>query len=370
MNVSHNSILSKVASHFQIHGDFLSAEPYGTGHINDTYAVYFDLGGSRIRYIAQRINDVVFADPPSLMENVVRVTDHLRRKLATTGSDEISRRAMTVIPTRDGADFHRDEEGRFWRFYVFIEKARTYDTLDSPTQAYEAGRAFGRFQRMLVDLPGPPLHETVPGFHDGPRRLAAFRLALENDPHNRAAGARDEITFVERHASTFDHLPALVASGELPLRNTHNDCKINNVMIDDESGEGICVIDLDTLMPGLALYDFGDMVRTSTCRAAEDTLQLESVGVKRKFFERLATGYLSEASEFLTSCERDHLVFAGKLITLIIGTRFLTDHLAGDVYFKIHRPGHNLDRCRTQLRMVDSILRQEGELEAAVREIR
>ena len=266
------------------------------------------------------------------------------------------------MPTREGAGFLQDEGGDFWRAYLFIEKARTYDQLTDPSQAYQAARAFGAFQRQLTDLPGGPLNETIRGFHDGPARFAAFQDVLDEDPENRALEAKAEIEFLTRHAGLFEVLPGLVREGRIPVRSTHNDCKINNVMIDDATGEGISVIDLDTLMPGLALFDFGDMVRTSTCRAAEDERDLTKVVMDPAMFEQVLEGYLSTAGGFLNRDEIDHLPFAGKLITLIIGTRFLTDHLAGDRYFKIHRPGHNLDRCRTQFKLVESIAGQEEAL--------
>jgi len=361
--------IQSVAARFQISGDFLEAAPYGSGHINDTYAVRFDQGGTLVRYIIQRINHHVFKDIPSLMENIQRVTRHLQGKLAARGAKEISRRAMTLILTRDGKSFYKDGQGNFWRTYIFIEKALTHDILTSEDQAFQAARAFGTFQKMLVDLPDPPLHETIPDFHNGIKRYEAFQDALQEDALNRAAGAKGEIAFLKDHARIFDRLPGLVEKGEIPWRSTHNDCKINNVMIDDETGEGVCVIDLDTLMPGLALYDFGDMVRTSTCSAAEDAPNLDQVRMEMPRFEKLVRGYLSTAGEFLNRAERDHLAFAGKMITLIIGTRFLTDHLAGDVYFKIHREGHNLDRCRAQFRLVESIADQEEEMQALVQRI-
>ena len=222
------------------------------------------------------------------------------------------------------------------------------------------------FQTRLADLPEPPLHETIPKFHDGPERYRTFVDVLERDPLNRAANARSEIAFLLENASIFDRFPALLKSGALPLRATHNDCKSNNVLIDDTTGEGICVIDLDTLMPGLALYDFGDMVRTSTCPVAEDTQILDDVRMDLERFKYLTHGYLASAGEFLTPAEREQLVFSGKVITLTIGARFLTDYLQGDTYFKTHRPDHNLDRCRVQFALVRSIASQESAMHAVV----
>ena len=358
--------LRPIVPHFQIHGEFLSAEPYGSGHINDTYAATFNQGGTPIRYIIQRINHLVFRNPPALMENIQRVTNHLRSKLAEAGVEDISRRVMTVIPSRDGASYFQDAVGDFWRAYVFIENARTYDTLESEDQAYQAARMFGLFQKMLADLPQPPLNETIPDFHNGQKRYQTFLETLQADPQNRAATAREEIAFVIDHAWVFDVLPDLVAKGEIPVRCTHNDTKINNVMLDDATGEGLCVIDLDTLMPGLSLYDFGDIVRTTTSPAAEDERDLSRVAMRMSRFEAVARGFLESTGDTLTRAERAHLVLSGQLITLIIGTRFLTDYLAGDTYFKVRREGHNLDRCRTQLRLVRSIIEQQDAMNALI----
>jgi len=358
--------LGSISRHFQIPGDFVRAVPYGTGHINDTFEVTCGKNETFKRYVLQRINHLVFTNPPAVMENITRVTNHIREKLLERKAPDVSRRVLTVIPSTEGGSFYRDPEGNYWRALEFIEGARTYDILQSPEQAYEAARAFGTFQRDLIDLPGPPLHETIPDFHNGPKRFRDFETALESDRFNRAHSAKPEIDFLISHGWIFDVLPRLVSTGNIPVRTTHNDTKINNVLIDDETGEGICVIDLDTLMPGLVLYDFGDMVRTSTCKAAEDEKDLSKIQLDASMFSQLARGYLSSAGEFLNNSEEEHLVFAGKMITLIIGCRFLTDYLNGDIYFKTHRPGHNLDRCRTQFKLVQSIEEQEDKLQAIV----
>jgi hypothetical protein len=349
-----------VARQFQTYGEFISAGPYGSGHINDTYCAVFSQGGAPVRYILQRINHNVFKTPEALMENVQRVTTHIGRKVAD--EPDYSRRGLTLIPARDGRAWHRDSEGSYWRTYVFIESARTYDAVESPQQAFQAARAFGRFQKLLADLPAPRLHDTVPDFHHTPTRFAKLEAAIAADSANRARLARPEIEFaLNRKAMT----GVLLAAG-LPERVTHNDTKLNNVMLDDQTGEGICVIDLDTVMPGLVLYDFGDIVRTSTSPAREDERDLAKVSMQFPMFEALARGYLSTAAEFLTKAERQHLVFSGKLITFEIGVRFLTDFLEGDTYFKVHREGHNLDRCRTQFKLVESIERQEDQMTSLV----
>jgi hypothetical protein len=348
--------LRAVARNFEIPGEFLSAEPYGSGHINDTYCVRFDQGGAHMRYIVQRINHNIFTKPVALMENVQRVTAHLAKKL--NREPDSGRRSLMLIPARDGAAYYRDAGGNFWRAYVFIEKARTYDAVESPQQAFEAARAFGQFQKLLADLPAPRLHDTIPDFHHTPKRFAALERAIEADEVNRARLAKPEIAFALRHKSITGRL----LEAKLPERVTHNDTKFNNVMLDDATGEGICVIDLDTVMPGLALYDFGDMVRTTTSPAKEDERDLSKVTMQFAMFEGLARGYWASTADFLTAAEKQLLTFSGKLITFEIGIRFLSDYLAGDTYYKVHREGHNLDRCRTQFKLVESIEEQEEEM--------
>lgn len=345
--------LRAVVRHFEIHGEFVKAEPYGSGHINDTYRVIFDQSGKSVRYIFQRINHSIFKDPPALMENIRRVTGHLVAK--STGQPQADRRVLTLVSARDGKPYYCDSEGNHWRSYLFIEKARTYDAVETTLQAFHAAKAFGQFQQLLADLPSPRLHDTIPDFHHTPKRFAAFEKAAEADVANRAKLAVKEIEFaLSRKAMT-----GVLLDAHLPERVTHNDTKFNNVMLDDATGEGICVIDLDTVMPGLALYDFGDMVRTTTSPAKEDERDLSKVHMQFPMFEALAQGYAEAASGFLTPAEKKFLPFAGKLITFEIGLRFLADFLAGDTYFKIHREGHNLDRCRTQFKLVESIEKQE-----------
>ena len=365
-NIARKSLLRnelrELAGQFQIPGEFLDGVPYGSGHINDTYAITFRQEGKKTRYILQRINHNIFKDPPAVMENIIRVTQHIRDKIQAQDADNVLRRVLTVIPTSKGESYHIDDSGDYWRAYIFIENATTYDTLQSPEQAYEAAKTFGEFQKTLIDLPSPPLKETILNFHSGPVRYQAFQRALEANSYNRAANAEKEISFLQSHSWIFDVIPEKVARGEMPVRTTHNDTKINNVMLDDETGEGVCVIDLDTVMPGSVLYDFGDLVRTVTSPTHEDELDLSKVKMHMHMFEKLARGYLAGAGDFLSESERSHLAFAGKLITLIIGTRFLTDYLEGDVYFKYRRDGHNLDRCRTQFKLVQSIIEQEEEM--------
>lgn len=348
------------ARHFQIQGDFLSAEPYGSGHINDTYCVAIRQKGTRSRYILQRINQNVFKHPVALMENVQRVTAHIGNRLA--GEHDFNRRVLTLIPACDGRNYYCDEQGNYWRAYIFIEKARTYETVQSARQAFEAAKAFGHFQKLLADLSAPRLHDTIPDFHHTPKRFAALEKALAADVANRAKLAKSEIEFAMRHKA----MTGVLLDAALPERVTHNDTKLNNVMLDDATGEGICVIDLDTVMPGLALFDFGDMVRTTTSPANEDERDLSKVTMQFPMFEALVRGYLTSAADFLAKAEKQHLVVSGKLITFEVGIRFLADFLAGDVYFKVHRENHNLERSRTQFKLVESIGQQEEQMDRLV----
>ena len=359
MSESKKANLPKVMEAFSIYGTFVSGESYGSGHINDTFCATVDQAGTNVRYIFQRINDRIFKDVPALMENIDRVTAHASR----ANPEKTSRGSLTLVPSRKGASFERDETGSYWRCYLFIEGARTYDMIESPRQAYEAARAFGRFQRLLSNMPGPRLHETIPRFHDTPSRFAALEKAIATDSHRRVAEAASEIDFAVKRRSITGVLLDLVENGSIPERVTHNDTKVNNVMIDDVTGEGICVIDLDTVMPGLALYDFGDLVRSATNSAREDETDLSKVSMRMGYYEHLLEGYLAGAGSVLNEAEIQHLAFSGKLITFEIGMRFLTDYLEGDRYFKTHRPGQNLDRARNQFALVRSIELQETEMQ-------
>ncbi len=363
------SQLQEISKQFQIYGEILHAETCKIGHINETYSATYDQGGTRVRYIHQKINRTVFKDPDTVMENVVRVTRHLRAKLEALQVRDITRRCLTIVPTRDGKSAYRDSSGEYWRTFVFVEGVETFESVRSPRQAHEAGRAFGFFQNLLVDLPGPRMTDTIPHFHHTRKRFQAFQKAVAQDHFNRAASARPEIEFALKHEGIVDTLLNALAKKKIPERITHNDTKFNNVMLDTVTGEAMCVVDLDTVMPGCVLYDFGDMVRTATSPTMEDELDLSKVRMQMPMFKKLAEGYLETAGQFLTPAEKSYIAFAGKLITLTIGLRFLTDHLAGDTYFRIHRPGHNLDRCRTQFKLVESIEEQEEPMQSHVDKI-
>jgi Ser/Thr protein kinase RdoA (MazF antagonist) len=359
MLLSREQHLQEISQKFQIYGQILHAETCKIGHINETYTATYDQGGILVRYIHQKINQSVFKDPVAVMDNVMRVTRHIANKLAAQGAREITRRALTVVPTRDGQSFYRDGGGECWRTFVFVEKVQSFESVQSPAQAYEAGKAFGMFQNLLSDLNGQRLYETIPDFHHTPKRFAALEHAIESDHCNRARFARREIEFAVKQKPWIATLLEALARGDIPERVTHNDTKFNNVMLDWETGHAMCVVDLDTVMPGLVLYDFGDMVRTTTSPTLEDEKDLSKVEAQTPMFEALARGYVEATADFLAEAERAYLAFSGKLITFTIGIRFLTDYLSGDTYFRVHRPDHNLDRCRTQFKLVESIARQE-----------
>jgi len=358
--------LDLLNTRFDIPGTFLKAAPYGAGHINDTFLGEYDQEGRRVRYVHQRINRKVFPNPVAIMENIHRVVEHLRGKMASRPPVERERRILTLVPARNGASFWTDDGGEIWRTYRFIEGARSLDVPESPRQVYEAARAFAGFQRMLMDLPGPPLGETIPHFHDTPRRLEALRTAISGDLRKRGTDARMEIEFALGRQDLAVGLLRLKEQGRLGERGVHNDTKLNNVLLDERTGEGLCVIDLDTVMPGLGPWDFGDLVRSAANPASEDERDLAQVKVDTTLFEAIARGYLEELGALLSEAERASLVLGAKVITLECGARFLTDHLEGDRYFKVARSGQNLDRCRVQFALLRSFEAQEEELERIV----
>jgi Phosphotransferase enzyme family len=355
-----------VAQHFQFEGEVREFAPYGNGHINDTYLVTCGDAGAPARYILQHINAQVFRDPIAVMRNIERVTAHLDAQAqGEPGETGGARRVPRLIATREGRAWHVDGDGETWRAYRFVDGTRTYETAKSVRLAFQAARAFGRFQQQLASLPPPPLLETIPNFHHTPKRFEALKQAIDADVVHRAVSAGPEIEFALAHEA----ITGVLLDAGLPERTTHNDTKLNNVLFDEATDESVCVIDLDTVMPGLALYDFGDMVRTTTSAAAEDERDLNKVGMQFAMFEALVRGYLDATGTFLKKEEREFLAFSGKLITFETGIRFLADFLAGDTYFKVHCEGHNLDRCRAQFKLVESIEWQEKAMNRLVASI-
>ncbi len=349
--------LRDLISKFIIYGDYLVGIPFGNGHVNDTFMLTFDQGAIRLNYVLQRINGNVFKEPVKVMENVDRVTKHILLHIHSSHA-ETRKRTIRLLRTHDDKPYVMDRRGNCWRAYIFVERARAYEVLETPEQAYCIAKAFGEFQQQLTDLPGERLHDTIPDFHNTPKRIEQLEDAIRQDPLNRVRNVQKEIDFVLSRKEEAGTLIQLNREGAIPERITHNDTKCNNILIDDLSGEGICVIDLDTVMPGLSLYDFGDMVRSGTNPAEEDEVNLEKVFMRFDMYEALSRGFYQSAQKFMTSAEKEYMPMAGKIITLEIGVRFLTDYLVGDTYFKIKRPNQNLDRSRTQFKLVSSIEEQ------------
>jgi hypothetical protein len=359
-----------VGDQFAVQGQFILGEEVNSGHINSTYrATYRQKDGSDQRYIFQAINRNVFKDPYAVMNNVERVTRHINSRVLRLKND-LGGQTLNLFPARAGGSWVADSQGTVWRCYNHIEGCVTYDVVENTRQAYQAARAFGSFQDLVSDLDSASIIDTIPDFHHTRKRFARLMEVAAADPLGRLDSVRPEFEFIRSRESLTGLLLDLIDAGKIPIRVTHNDTKINNVMIDAATDEAVCVIDLDTVMPGLALYDFGDLVRSATSPAAEDETDLSKVEMQMPMFEALVEGYLDAAGSFINDTEIEHLTHAGKLMTLEVGIRFLTDHLEGDVYFKTHHPGHNLERCRTQLQLVACIEAQEAEMNDFVHKVR
>lgn len=349
--------LQEALTGFEFGGEIVGAVRYGKGHINDTFCVYTqNEAGDCVRFILQRINTNTFTDPDGLMENIVGVTDYLRRIIAQNGGDT-ARETMTVQRTKEGKHYYRDSQGGCWRVYPFVEGTQCLQAVETPEQFYQSAVAFGRFQRLLAGYDAASLHETIAKFHDTRNRFANFKKALEADCMGRAASVQPEIQFVLAREKDCAVLMDQLDEGKLPLRVTHNDTKLNNILMDKATGCGICVIDLDTVMPGLSLHDFGDSIRFGANHSAEDEKDLSKVNFDLDLFEVYTKGFLEAAGDALTPAERSQLAWGAKLMTLECGIRFLTDYLEGDHYFRVHREGQNLDRCRTQFKLVSDMER-------------
>ena len=334
--------------------------PFGNGHINDTYIL-----PGEPRKILQRINTSVFRDPNAVMENVCAVTAYLSDIIRKEGGDPM-RETLTVVPTVDGRSYCMTPEGDVYRMYLFIENAVSLDRADDPETFAMSARAFGRFQKQLADFPAHTLHEVIPNFHNTADRLRQFREALEKDAVGRAASVKPEIEFVLSHADCVSRVVDGIADGSIPLRVTHNDTKLNNVMLDEVTHEPVCVIDLDTVMPGSLLYDVGDALRFGASTGDEDETDLSKIEFDLTYFEAFIKAFLEAVGDSITARERELLPFSALLLTLECGIRFLTDYLNGDTYFRIHREHHNLDRCRTQFKLVADIEKKLEEMNAIV----
>ncbi len=349
-----NNNLTEILKHFNIS---ISPDSYGNGHINDTYIVKTNPG-----YILQRINTNVFKDPVSVMENIKAVTEHLRAKILAAGGNP-ERETLNLIDTIDGKPYYVDDNGDYYRMYIFIEGAKSYDIVENPRQLYNAAKSFGNFQNMLSDFPAENLHEVIPNFHNTVSRYADFKKSVEDDVAGRAELVKDEIKFVLDREPDASVVVNDIENGKIPLRVTHNDTKLNNVLLDSVSGEGICVIDLDTVMPGSLLYDFGDALRFGGSSGAEDERNLDNIWFDLEKYEYFTKGFI-ETLPSITARELELLPFSVKLMTLECGSRFLADYLNGDVYFKTHCEDHNIVRARTQFKLVADIENKMDEMNA------
>ena len=356
--------LSEVLEAFDFGAVVVGAVRFGQGHINDTFVVHTQPENECCRrFILQRMSSAAFKRPDQLMENIIGVTEYLGREVEKTGGSR-EREAMRVIRPRNGEPYYTDSDGGAWRVYPFVEDTVCYQSAETPELFAASGRAFGRFQRLLQGYPAQTLHETIPHFHDTEDRLAKLKAAVAADKLGRAAECRAEIDFMMAREKDCSAALQALRDGILPLRVTHNDTKLNNVLMDKTTGEGICIIDLDTVMPGLSINDFGDSIRFGANHSAEDETDLSKVNLDVDLFEAYTQAFLEGAGGTLTEKEIEYLPWGAKLMTLECGMRFLTDYLEGDVYFHISREGQNLDRCRTQCKLVQDMEARWDELAA------
>ena len=341
-------MINEIASQFLMGGRVLSCETHGNGNVNDTFLLHCENGDHPHRFTLQRINHDVFRNPEGLMKNFSRVTRHLQSKISSGNQDK---KCLSLVPTIQGNSFHQDSRGNYWRMTKFVDGGRSLEVPDNLNQAYEAAKAFGEFQASLVDLPAESLIETIPDFHNTRMRFDDFRSIVKEDPQGRANEVKDLIEFALQR----ERLADTIMNHEFPVRIVHNDTKLNNVLLHKSSGKGMCVVDLDTVMPGCILHDFGDLVRTAASSAIEDEAVLEKVYFLPDTFSAIVQGYLESAGGILEKKEIDHLPVAPLVITYELGLRFLSDHINGDRYFKIKRPNHNLDRVRAQFKLLSSM---------------
>lgn len=356
---------SDILSNFAINGEFISCEPYGSGLINRTYVAVYNEGGKRVRYIVQRINTNLFKNVDGLMNNIKIVTEFNRAEIVKRGGDP-NRESLTLVPTKNGGTYFRTEEGDCYRVYVFIDNAKGYDVVEKPEHFYESAVAFGKFAMLLDRFDSSKLFEVLPDFHNTVKRFDNFKKSLEADKFNRAKDVKKEIEFAFNREKITHTIVDLLASGKMPSRVTHNDTKLNNVLIDTRTDKAVSVIDLDTMMPGSICYDFGDSIRFGCNPCLEDTPETEKVIFNMPLFETYTKGYLSVFGDTITDIERKNLPMGAILMTYECGIRFLTDYLDGDVYFRKTREGQNIDRTRSQFKLVSDMEKRYDEMLSAV----
>lgn len=359
--------IRKILENFRIPGKFISTKVNKTGLINDTYIALYEENNKQTRFILQRINTLVFNKPVEVMANIDLILDHQAKKVVLDPDHPDPKRGvLKLVYAKDGKSFYQDADDNYWRVYSFIDNTVGFNTVESEAQAYEAAKMFGRFGNYLSDLDVKQIHITIPDFHNIVKRYDTLEQSIDKDEVNRKDKCLKEIDFAMDRKYLCNIITNLLKEGKIPVRVTHNDTKINNVLMDSETRKGLCVIDLDTVMPGTVLSDFGDMVRTFTNSVNEDVPDVSKVKMRLNIFRAMAEGYLSEANDFLTPVEKSNLVYGGKLITLMQGIRNLTDYLKGDIYYKINYPEHNLDRTRNQFALIRSIEEQEKKMEEII----
>lgn len=359
-------MVENIVKQFNVTGEFVSESVYGSGHINDTRLVIMNDGGKEVKYVLQKINKNVFKDPESLMNNFVGVTSYLAEIIKKNGGDPM-RETLNAIKTRDGKSFFKTESGDYWRMLVFISDSLSFDKVDEPIQFYKSAVAFGNFQYLLRDYPAETLVETIPNFHNTPDRLRQLREAVAEDKCGRLAEVKAEVRFAEEREEFIGTLERAHAEGRLPLRVTHNDTKLNNILFDKDTEDALCIIDLDTIMPGYSVNDFGDSIRFGATTALEDEADLSKVNFDIELFELYTKGFIEGAKGGLAEAELEMLPVGAIMMTLECGMRFLADYLAGDTYFRIHRAGQNLDRARNQFKLVSDMEKRLDDMRAIVK---
>jgi len=364
--MSYGPDLENIFNEFITEGTFNKGYTFGTGYIHDTFRI--ETGSGDKDYLLQKLNHNVFRDIPRLQENIFRVSNHIRNKLVQAGETDIDRKCLTVIKSNDDKTWFQDHNGDFWRMFLYIPDHRSYDVVENPKQAYEGGKAIGQFQSLLSDLPAPMLHETIPFFHNVEKRLETFHKALKDDTVSRVSSVTGEIKFVLARQEEMKTIQKLGQKGEIPLRITHNDTKFNNILL-DTNDRALCLIDLDTVMPGYVHYDFGDSLRTAANTAAEDEQDLSKIHVDLEVYKSFTEGYLHQISNILNPKEIEYLAYAPALMTFIMGLRFLTDFIMGDVYYKIRNPQHNILRARAQFRLIENFEEKLGLMKSIIMDI-
>jgi len=363
-----NSSVQQIFEHFVKNTPVESIQCFGTGHINDTLRVK-TIPDDSPDYVLQRINHHIFKDVPRLMRNIELATTFMREKLNAMPGCDASREVMQLVYCLNGDSFMKDTNGNYWRCYIYINNTLSYDNVDSEAKAHEGGKIFGRFQSLLSDMDACLLTETIPHFHDLERRMYTFRQTVKSNPAGRAGEVEAEIRFAEDRSIELLLLNQMIADGKIPLRITHNDTKFNNILF-DATGKALCVTDLDTVMPGSILHDFGDAIRTGASTADEDEADLQKMSMDINLFKAYARGYLSEANVFLLPIEMENLALSARFMTFIIGLRFLTDYLDGDHYFKTHFSDHNLRRSRAQFKLLQTMEKQYAQMQEIILAIR